>query len=152
MSSGLTCRLIQTDLRYCHIWQMEQLIMLKRLVIPNRNFLLPLSYKVFRHKKRGTIFLCWLFHLPIPANTCGTRHKATGLASVCKRKSPFFFGPQDSTRLTFFKIPQILRARFRCMTSFTSYGQIFYLGFLFWYLWTTHPPRAFFNTCAQVCT
>ena len=38
------------------------------------------------------------------------------------------------------------------MTSFTSIGQHFYLGLLFWYLWTTHPPRALVYTCAQVCT
>ena len=25
------------------------------------------------------------------------------------------------------------------------------LGFLFWHQWTTHPPRARVNTCAQVC-
>ena len=36
-------------------------------------------------------------------NTFGTRYKATGMASVSKQKSPFFFGPQDST--DFFKIP-----------------------------------------------
>ena len=52
----------------------------------------------------------------------------------------------------FFKIPKFLGARFRCMTSFTSHGQIFYLGFLFWNFWKTHPPRVRFNTCAQVCT
>ena len=39
-----------------------------------------------------------------------------------------------------FKIPQILRARFRCMMSFTCTSQPFYLGLLFWHLWTTHPP------------
>ena len=38
------------------------------------------------------------------------------------------------------------------MTSFTSTGQPFYLGFLFWHLWTTHTPRARVDTCAQVCT
>ena len=47
-----------------------------------RNFLLLLTLKVFRHKQRDTIFLCWLFHLP-PTNTCGVWHKAT----VSKRKS-----------------------------------------------------------------
>ena len=26
--------------------------------------------------------------------------------------------------------------------SFTSPGHTYYLGFLFWHLWTTHPPRA----------
>ena len=83
-----------------------------------RNFLLPLSLKVFRHKERGTIFLCWLFHLP--QNTCDTCLKATGLASVSKQKSTFFFRARNPTLLTFFKIPQILRDRFRCMTSFPS--------------------------------
>ena len=34
------------------------------------------------------------------------------------------------------------------MTSFTSPGQIFYLGFLFWHLWITHPPRACVNANA----
>ena len=29
---------------------------------------------------------------------------------------------------------------------------IFNLGFLFWHLWMTHPPRTRVNTCAQVCT
>ena len=66
-----------------------------------RNFLSPFLKKVFRHKERGTIFLCWLFHLP--HRTCGTRHKATGSL----RKSLFFFGPQDSTHLTeFLQNPQ----------------------------------------------
>ena len=37
-----------------------------------------------------------------PHNTCGTRHKAT----ASSRKSPFFFGPQDSTQLTFSKSPK----------------------------------------------
>ena len=46
--------------------------------------------------------------------------------------------------LTFIKSPKILRARFRCMTSFTS--PTFYLGFLFWHLWMTHPPRARIDT------
>ena len=33
------------------------------------------SLKVLRHKERGTIFLYWLFHLPPPLISCGTRHK-----------------------------------------------------------------------------
>ena len=40
-----------------------------------RNFLLPLSLKVFRHKERDTIFLCWLFHLPTPARAVPVAHK-----------------------------------------------------------------------------
>ena len=77
-----------------------------------RNFLLPLSLKVLRHKDRDTFFLFWPFHLP-PPNTCGTHHKATGLASANKRKPTHLLPRQaDSTPLhsDFFKIPQILRA------------------------------------------
>ncbi len=89
--------------------------------------------------------------------------------SICSpsRAAPVarkFVGPQRTPKVDpsrsvsssqlndFFKIPKILRARFRCMTSFTSPGQILYLWFLFWHLWTTHPPCAHVNTCAQVCT
>ena len=71
---------------------------------------------------------------------------------VRPRKSTVFFRARNSIQLTFFKISQILHARFRCMMSFTSPDQPFYLGFLFWHLWTTHPPRVCVNTCAQVCT
>ena len=45
-----------------------------------RNFLLPLSLKVFRHKKRDTIVLCWLFNLSHP-NTCGACNAQIRLAS-----------------------------------------------------------------------
>ena len=76
-----------------------------------RNFLLPLSLKVLRHKERDTHSFYSGFSICLPPNTCGTRYKCTCLASASKRKSPFFFGRQDSTQLTdFFKIPQILRA------------------------------------------
>ena len=60
---------------------------------------------------------------PSAPNHVHTRHKATGLASASKRKSTFFLRARNSTQLTdFFKIPQILRARFRCMMPFTSPG------------------------------
>ena len=101
-----------------------------------------------RRGRRSIYNIFWLFHLP--QNTCDICHKATGLASVSKRKSTVFFRASNST--DFFKIPQILHARFWSMTSFTSTGQPFYLGFLFWYLWTTHPPCVRIDTCAQVCT
>ena len=58
----------------------------------------------------------------------------------------------SSQLIDFFKIPQILRARFWYMTPFTSTGQPFYLGFLFWHLWMTHPLCTRVNTCTQVCT
>ena len=67
-----------------------------------------------------------------------TRHKA----SACKRKSTFFFRRQNPT-LTYLKSPQILRARFRCMTSFTSPGHNFLSGiFILTYLYDTSPPTS----------
>ena len=80
-------------------------------LIQARNFfLLPLSYKVFRHKERGTIFLCWLFHPhPLPSHAAPVAHKFVSLLPGLNLNS-----------LTFFKSQKILRARFRCMTSFTS--------------------------------
>ena len=65
-----------------------------------RNYLLPLSLKVFRHKQWDSIFLCWLFYLA--QTTCGTHHKAP----ASKRMSPFFFGRQDSTNWRFSKSPK----------------------------------------------
>ena len=112
-------------------------------LVQARNFLLPLSLKVFRHKERDThdFSIC-----PKPR-----AHPTQGHSEQAKVNR--LLPRQDSTQLTdFFKSPKIFRARFRCMTSFTSSRHIFYLGFLFWHLWTTHPPRARVNTCAQVCT
>ena len=98
------------------------------------------SLKVFRHKERDTPdFSICLKPRAHPTQGHGEQAKVNRLLPR-----------QNSTQLTFPKSPQILRARFRCMTSFTS--PTFYLGFLFWHLWMTHPPRARVNTCAQVCT
>ena len=67
---------------------------------------------------------------PTPTNRCGARSAQIRLAS-----------PRSQTQLTFLISPKILRARFRCMTSFTSPGHTYYLEFLFWHLLTTHHPR-----------
>ena len=66
-----------------------------------RNFLLLLSLKVLRHKERDTHSFYAGFSICPPPNMCGTRHNATGLASMSKRKSPFFFRRQDSTHWLF---------------------------------------------------
>ena len=66
-------------------------------------------------------------------------HPGLNLESLVQR--------QELNSLLFLKIPQILSPRFRCMTSFTPPGLQFYLVFLFWHLWMTHPLRAFVNTC-----
>ena len=70
-----------------------------------RNFLLPLSLKVLRHKERDThsfysgFFIC----TPISFDTCPRPPRGS-------ESQPFSFGVQFSTQLTFFKILQILRA------------------------------------------
>ena len=97
--------------------------------------------------RRGTIFLCWLFHLP-PPNTCGTSHKA----SLSKQKSPLFFGPQNSTLWLSSKSSKSSACASDAWRHSHPQVTIFYLGFLFWHLWTTYPTRVRVNTCAQVCT
>ena len=75
-----------------------------------------------------------------PPTTTTTR------STRCKASTSSESQPSSSDAKTqlsdFFQIPKILRARFRCMTSFTSPGYNSYLEFLFWYLWMTHPTRA----------
>ena len=66
-----------------------------------RNFLLPLGLRVLRHKERDTHSFYAGFSICPPPNIWGTRHKAIGLASASKRKSPFFFGWQDSSHWLF---------------------------------------------------
>ena len=79
-------------------------------------FLLSLSLKVLRHKERDTHSFYSGFSIcpPISCDTCPRPRWAS-------ESRPFSFGVQFSTPLTdFYKIPKILRARFRCITSFTS--------------------------------
>ena len=53
-----------------------------------RTFLLPLRVKVLRHKEIGIIFLFWLFHLPPPHNTCGTRNEGLREQAKANRLRP----------------------------------------------------------------
>ena len=110
-----------------------------------RNFLLPLSLKVFRHKEREI----HLTFLSAP-NHVRTRHKA--MAS--KRKSTVFF--RGRTQLTFFKSPKILHTRFRCMMPFTSPSPIwdFYFDISEWHIlparaWTPALMLHRTNPCAE---
>ena len=106
-----------------------------------RNFLLPLSLKVLRHKERD------IHSFYSGSSMCGTRHKAT----ASKQKSTVFSRARNSTQLTdFFQIPPN-PPRTLPVHDIIHIPKS-YLGFLFWHLWTTHPPHARVNTCAQVCT
>ena len=75
--------------------------------------------------------------------------QTTSQASMSFESQPSY--SEAGTQLSdFSQITKILRVRFRCMASFTSPGNISYLGFLFRHLWMTHAPRTCVNTCAHV--
>ena len=75
-------------------------------------------------RERGTIFLCWLFRLP--QTPCDTRYKASVSAksqpSSSDVRTQLSRSDAGTQPTDFFQISKILRARFRCMTSFTSPG------------------------------
>ena len=97
--------------------------------------------KVIRHEERETqSFYADCFYIcPKP---CVAPHlQTTGLASAGPESQPSH--SDTGTQLSAFsQIPQILSPRFRCMTSFTPPGSIFYLGFYFdiceWCILPTH--------------
>ena len=100
-----------------------------------RNFLLPLSLKVFRHKEREVkSFYTGVFICPAP-NTCGTRHK--GLREQAKTNR---FPPrQVSSQLTdFFKISQNPPRASGAWCHSHSLAPVSHLGLL-WHLWVTRP-------------
>ena len=104
-------------------------------------FLLPLSLKVLRIKERDRhsfysgFSICTPQHVWRPLQGHCELAKVTLLLRTTRLNSWLFSkSPKSSAR------------------SFTSSGQIFSLRFLFWDLWTTHPPCARVNTCAQGCT
>ena len=96
--------------------------------------------------ERDIIFLSWLFHLPPTTTTCGPQPQTNGLVSVSLVNQPS--SSEAGTQLTAFF--SNLSQRFRCVTSPTSPGPNYYLRFLFWHLWMTHPLRARVNTCVNV--
>ena len=108
------------------------------------NFLLPLSLKVFRLKERGTIFLCWLFHLPTPHH-----HMHTCCQALASKWKSTFSRRQNST-LTFSNLPKSSAHASGVWRHSHPPVTIFHLGFLFWHLWITHPTRMRMNTCAHV--
>ena len=71
-----------------------------------------------RHNLSMTTFLSAPNHVQLPPQ---------GLGEL--RKSTFFSRAKNQLTDFFFKSPKIFRARFRCMTSFTSHGHISIWGF-----------------------
>ena len=111
-----------------------------------RNFLLPLSLKVFRHKEREAqsfysgFFICTPF-------SCDTSPRPLR-ASESQPSSPE--AVLISTNWLFQNLPKS-SARFQCVTSFTLASPVSYLGLL-WHLWVTRPlrPRTRVNTYVNV--
>ena len=108
-----------------------------------RNFFITFEFK----GERYTFFIFWLFHLPTPHLV---RHLPK--ASANKRKSTVFSRGRTQLNSYLFKIPKLLRARSSDVWRHSHPLVNLSIGFLFWHLWTIHPPRASVNTCTQVCT
>ena len=111
-----------------------------------RNFLLPLSLKVFRHKERDTIFLCWLFHQP--QTTRDTCRKATGLASANPECQPSSSEP--GTQQTLFS--QISAHASGAWRQSHPWSHPLSAILIVTSLNDTSAPRARVNTCGHVCT
>ena len=103
-----------------------------------RNFFLPLSLKVLRHKERESQSVYSGFFICDPANTCGTCHKGLHEQAKTNRPPP----RQVSSQLTdFFKIspnPPHASVAWRHSHSLAS---VSHLGLL-WHLWVWRPPCA----------
>ena len=97
-----------------------------------RNFLLPLSLKVFRHKERERHNLSILVFSSAPHLV---QHPPK--ASASKQKLTLLVRCLVSTLLTFFKFPKSSTC-FQCMTSPALCNPVSHLGLL-WHLWVTHP-------------
>ena len=94
-----------------------------------RNFLLPLSLKVLRHKERDThSFYSGFSICPPPTRVAPATRPLTWLRRASESQPS---SPEAGTQLSdFFKIPQILRVRFCFMTSFALPSRVSWL-FLF---------------------
>ena len=109
-----------------------------------KTFIYLFEYKVFRHEERQTHLLTRLT-FPSDPTTCGTPPQTTGLASASSENQ--LASSESKSQLTdfFFKFPnpQPIPSR--------PGGGISYLGFLLWYLWLSHSPRAW-TPALTVCT
>ena len=112
------------------------------------NLLLPLSLKVLWHKERDTHSFYSGFSI------CPSSHAAPVARKFVWPLRALKVDPSrlvSSSQLNyFFKIPQILRARFRCMTSFTSTGQSFSGIFILTSVNDTSSPRAHQHLCSSL--
>ena len=102
-----------------------------------RNFLLPLSLKVLRHKKRDTHSFYSGFYICLPPHLVRRLPKA----SASKRKSTLLVRYPVLNSTNFLdKIPQILRAL--PVRDVIRTCQPHFPSGLLWHLWVTRPLRA----------
>ena len=132
-----------------HIHRMFIIIGIRKIHSRNwfryENFIHLFEFKGFSTRgERDRIFLCWqLLHRQLSTQpTRSVRSAQSRLASSSSESQPSF--SEAGTQLTdFSQILQILRTRFRCMTSFTSPGHIsiwyFYFDISEWHIL---PARA----------
>ena len=103
-----------------------------------RNFLLPLSLKVLRHKEREAhSFYPGFFICPHPQHVWHPPQRSLR-ASENQTSSPE--AGLISTNWFFQNLPKSF-ARFRCVTSFALCSPVSHLGLL-WHLWVTRPLHA----------
>ena len=123
----------------------------KHFLVQVQNFLLPLNLKILPHKERGTIFLCWLFHLP-PSCAAPVAHIFVWPLRAPKVDPSRSESSFQLHKLTFSKFPKSSACASDAWRHSHPLVNISIWDFLFWHLWTTSPPRVRVNTCAQVCT
>ena len=104
-----------------------------------RNFLLPLSLKVLRHKERETqSFYAGFSICPRPTRVAPVAHKFVWPQRAPKVEPS---RSESSSQLTdFFQIPQ--NPPRTLPVHYVIHIPKSYQGFLFWHLWMTHPPLA----------
>ena len=116
-------------------------------------FIYLFEFKVFRHEERDTQFLSML-SFPSDPHHVWPPLQTTGLASaryenrlaLSKPKSQLSRSEFKSQLTVFFLFQNPQRFRAWHHSRPRSY---FYLGFLSWHLWLTHPPRTRVKTCTQ---
>ena len=100
--------------------------------------------------ERDIIFLCWLLlHRQLSTQlTRGARSAQICLASP--RPESRLPRSEAGSQLTAFS--QISKSSAHASAAWRhSHALVqFYLGFLFWHLWMTHPLRARLNTCVNL--
>ena len=147
-----------TIARYGHVWNVRRISIkiehrnletrktLDDFFVQVRNFLLPLSLKVLRHKKREAqsfysgFFICppqQVWHPPQRSPRASENQPSSPEAGLI------------STLWLLQNLPKS-SVRFRCVTSFTLCNPVSHLGYCDISKWHVRPARTRVNTCFNV--